>query len=49
MTSMTCVHKGFLVYWNENNGNNNDIKYNYLNNVSHFVNGNKSWIILFEW
>ena len=44
MTPMTCVHKGSLVYCNESNGNNNTIKYNYSNNASNFVKGNKSVI-----
>ena len=44
MTPMTCVHKGSLVYCNESNGNNNTIKYNYSNNASNFVKGNKSMI-----
>ena len=44
MTPMTCVHKGSLIYCNESSGNNNTIKYNYSNNVSHFVKGNKSLI-----
>ena len=43
ITPMTCVHKGSLIYYNEtNNGEgNNTIKYNYSNNVSHFVKKNK--------
>ena len=45
MTPMTCVHKGSLIYCNESNGNNNTIKYNYSNDVSHLAKGNKSGII----
>ena len=39
ITPMTCVHKGSLIYYNETNSGeaNNTIKYNYSNNVSHFL------------